>query len=147
MAKTCIKCGYTRRDTDRGPDYACPGCGVVYAKAEAAHAQAEAARARSAAFAAAQAEAASRAPRTPVPAAAVAGAPPAAEGRKATDAMLQQLLAAQAGERRKPSAFKGVALIALVAFSLGFASAAGLYSGAARMGKSACVNPAPGTAR
>lgn len=30
---TCPKCGYTRRNTETAPDYECPKCGVVYAKA------------------------------------------------------------------------------------------------------------------
>lgn len=36
MAKTCVKCGYERQPTDTAPDYECPKCGVIYAKAEAA---------------------------------------------------------------------------------------------------------------
>lgn len=36
MLKTCIKCGYVRQTTDPAPDYECPKCGVIYAKAEAA---------------------------------------------------------------------------------------------------------------
>jgi hypothetical protein len=35
MGKICVKCGHERRPEDRGPDYACPNCGVVYAFAEA----------------------------------------------------------------------------------------------------------------
>lgn len=35
MAKTCKKCGYSRKPGDRGADYACPQCGAVYAKVEA----------------------------------------------------------------------------------------------------------------
>ena len=35
MSKTCVKCGYIRQATDRAPDYECPKCGVIYAKAEA----------------------------------------------------------------------------------------------------------------
>lgn len=35
--KTCIKCNYQRQATDDNtPEWACPSCGVVYAKAEAA---------------------------------------------------------------------------------------------------------------
>lgn len=30
---TCTKCGYTRKPGDTAPDYECPKCGVVYAKA------------------------------------------------------------------------------------------------------------------
>lgn len=30
---TCPKCGYTRQAADTAPDYECPKCGVVYAKA------------------------------------------------------------------------------------------------------------------
>lgn len=29
---TCPKCSYTRKPTDTAPDYACPSCGIVYAK-------------------------------------------------------------------------------------------------------------------
>lgn len=36
MSKKCMKCGYVRQDSDSAPDYECPKCGVVYAKAEAA---------------------------------------------------------------------------------------------------------------
>jgi predicted RNA-binding Zn-ribbon protein involved in translation (DUF1610 family) len=35
--KTCLKCGYTRKNSDSAPDYECPHCGVVYAKFEARH--------------------------------------------------------------------------------------------------------------
>ncbi|MBK7331227.1 MAG: hypothetical protein IPI87_01980 [Betaproteobacteria bacterium] len=34
--KSCVKCGYVRQPADSAPDYECPRCGVVYAKAEAA---------------------------------------------------------------------------------------------------------------
>lgn len=33
--RKCLKCGHVRRLGDVGPDYACPGCGAVYAKLEA----------------------------------------------------------------------------------------------------------------
>jgi uncharacterized membrane protein/predicted RNA-binding Zn-ribbon protein involved in translation (DUF1610 family) len=33
---SCVKCGYVRQPADQAPDYECPRCGVVYAKAEAA---------------------------------------------------------------------------------------------------------------
>lgn len=36
MSTTCRKCGYTRKPNDDAPDYACPKCGAVYAKVEAA---------------------------------------------------------------------------------------------------------------
>ena len=36
MNKICLKCGYVRKDTDTAPEYECPKCGVVYAKAKAA---------------------------------------------------------------------------------------------------------------
>lgn len=36
MSKTCVKCSYVRQETDTVPDYECPHCGVIYAKAEAA---------------------------------------------------------------------------------------------------------------
>jgi len=36
MSKKCIKCGYERLPSDVAPDYECPKCGVIYAKAEAA---------------------------------------------------------------------------------------------------------------
>lgn len=35
-AKACLKCGHTRTAADPGPEYACPACGAVYAKVEAA---------------------------------------------------------------------------------------------------------------
>ena len=35
MSKTCVKCGYVRQAGDAAPDYECPKCGVIYAKAEA----------------------------------------------------------------------------------------------------------------
>ncbi len=35
MSKTCVKCGYVRQASDTAPDYECPKCGVIYAKAEA----------------------------------------------------------------------------------------------------------------
>ena len=31
----CPKCSYTRKPTDTTPDYACPSCGIVYAKYDA----------------------------------------------------------------------------------------------------------------
>lgn len=34
--KKCLKCGYLRKVSDDGPEYACPRCGAVYAKVEAA---------------------------------------------------------------------------------------------------------------
>ena len=35
--KKCQKCGYRREEADsNAPDYACPKCGAVYAKVEAA---------------------------------------------------------------------------------------------------------------
>lgn len=34
MGKKCIKCGYERQPSDTAPDYECPKCGIVYAKAE-----------------------------------------------------------------------------------------------------------------
>lgn len=36
MTKVCIKCHYVRVPTDTAPEYECPKCGVIYAKAEAA---------------------------------------------------------------------------------------------------------------
>ena len=33
---SCVKCGYVRQPADSAPDYECPRCGVVYAKAEVA---------------------------------------------------------------------------------------------------------------
>ena len=112
MAKTCIKCGYERRESDSAPDYECPACGVVYAKAEAAQPR--------------------RLPRAPdrMP------APRPAHASAQADAMLQQLFAAQRGATRMPSPYRGMALVGLVAFSVGFASAAGLYSAAEKMKKS-----------
>src|SRR5213596_207230 len=35
-SKACLKCGHTRTSSDSGPDYACPKCGAIYAKLEAA---------------------------------------------------------------------------------------------------------------
>lgn len=32
MTVQCPKCRYTRQPTDTAPDYACPSCGIVYAK-------------------------------------------------------------------------------------------------------------------
>lgn len=32
---TCPKCSYTRKPTDRAPDYECPSCGIVFAKYDA----------------------------------------------------------------------------------------------------------------
>jgi predicted nucleic acid-binding Zn-ribbon protein len=43
--RACLRCGHVRRAVDPGPDWACPACGVVYAKAEAAARQAAAAAA------------------------------------------------------------------------------------------------------
>lgn len=34
MHPTCKNCNYQRQDSDIAPDYECPQCGVVYAKAE-----------------------------------------------------------------------------------------------------------------
>ena len=34
MSKQCVKCGYVRQASDTAPDYECPKCGVIYAKAE-----------------------------------------------------------------------------------------------------------------
>ncbi len=42
--KSCVKCGYVRKPADLAPDYECPRCGVVYAKAEAARRAQERAR-------------------------------------------------------------------------------------------------------
>jgi uncharacterized membrane protein/predicted RNA-binding Zn-ribbon protein involved in translation (DUF1610 family) len=42
--KSCVKCGYVRQPADSAPDYECPRCGVVYAKAEAARRAQERAR-------------------------------------------------------------------------------------------------------
>jgi hypothetical protein len=36
MIKVCVKCKYVRQPSDTAPDYECPKCGVIYAKAEAA---------------------------------------------------------------------------------------------------------------
>jgi predicted RNA-binding Zn-ribbon protein involved in translation (DUF1610 family) len=36
MATICLKCDYERQPADSAPDYECPQCGVVYAKAKAA---------------------------------------------------------------------------------------------------------------
>jgi uncharacterized Zn finger protein (UPF0148 family) len=122
MAKTCVKCGYERRESDRGPDFACPACGVVYAKAEAAAAR--------------QAELKERVARAPV---AMAAPPPSGEA----EAMIRQVMAMQAGQKRGPSPYKGMALVALVAFAIGFASAAGLYSATQGMAKAqACKKAA-----
>lgn len=33
MVKQCVKCGYLRQKQDTAPEYECPRCGVVYAKA------------------------------------------------------------------------------------------------------------------
>lgn len=35
MSMTCPKCTYTRKPQDQAPEYECPKCGVIYAKAEA----------------------------------------------------------------------------------------------------------------
>jgi hypothetical protein len=35
MGKECLKCGYERTPADFSPEYECPQCGVIYAKAEA----------------------------------------------------------------------------------------------------------------
>lgn len=32
---TCPKCNYMRKPTDTAPDYECPSCGIIYAKAQA----------------------------------------------------------------------------------------------------------------
>lgn len=127
MAKTCIKCGYARRDTDAAPSYECPSCGVVYEKAEAAHAQQVIAHARTAALAVPLA--AERPPVKPPE------APPTAAANARAEALAQQLLLAQAGERRGKNPHRGMAIAVLVAFSVGFASAAMLYSGAAKLAK------------
>ena len=34
MHSTCKSCNYQRQDSDIAPDYECPKCGIVYAKAE-----------------------------------------------------------------------------------------------------------------
>ena len=72
-------------------------------------------------------------PMPPMPSVAAAGASPQAE------VMMQQLMAAQAGERRDTSAHRGMAIAVLVSFAVGFACAAGLYSGMQKMGKSAAA--------
>ncbi|HVZ43936.1 MAG TPA: hypothetical protein VHA82_09010 [Ramlibacter sp.] len=130
MARTCIRCGYTRSESDTGADYACPACGVVYAKAEAAHAQEVAlAQARARATAAAQAAAAKAAAST---------TSPGTSAHAQAEAMMQQLLLSREGEhRRKGGSQRGMALVALVAFSTGFAAAAGLYAGSAKLGSAA----------
>ena len=134
VAKSCIKCGYTRRESDVAPDYACPACGVVYAKAEEAHARDQAARARSAAAAAiAQVKAA---------AAAAPDSPPSGPAGSRADALIQQLALEQQGQRRAPSPYRGMAMVAVVAFAVGFASAAGMYSAAAKFGKASAAKPA-----
>lgn len=33
MATICPKCDYERKPTDTAPDYECPACGIIYAKA------------------------------------------------------------------------------------------------------------------
>ncbi len=35
MSKKCVKCGYVRQAAETAPEYECPKCGVIYAKAEA----------------------------------------------------------------------------------------------------------------
>lgn len=35
MTVQCPQCSYTRQPTDTAPDYACPSCGIVYAKFDA----------------------------------------------------------------------------------------------------------------
>ena len=129
VAKSCIKCGYTRRDSDVAPDYACPACGVVYAKAEEAHARDQAARARSAAAAAIAQVKAAAVPTASQPAAGTAGS--------RADALIQQLALEQQGQRRAPNPYRGMAMVAILAFAVGFASAAGMYSAAAKFGKAA----------
>lgn len=44
MAKTCLKCGYMRTDSDAAPQTECPQCGAIYAKVEQAAAQGKAIR-------------------------------------------------------------------------------------------------------
>jgi len=39
MAKTCLKCKYTRTDADTATEAECPQCGAIYAKVELAAAQ------------------------------------------------------------------------------------------------------------
>lgn len=41
MDKTCMKCGYVRRQDDEGPDHSCPKCGAVYAKVKIAQKRAD----------------------------------------------------------------------------------------------------------
>ena len=141
MAKTCIRCGYERRATDTGPDYACPACGVVYAKAEAAHAAAQALRPRSAPVTPTS---------TPNPArVAMPDAEPPAAATAANaraDALIRQMAAEGAAHRREPSAMRGMALVVLIAFSVGFASAAGMYSAAGKLRKPAPRAAAPDVA-
>ena len=36
-AVTCSACDYTRQESDRCPDWQCPGCGKAYAKVNAPH--------------------------------------------------------------------------------------------------------------
>ncbi len=36
MTTTCPQCHYTRQPSDTAPDYECPSCGIVYAKAKPA---------------------------------------------------------------------------------------------------------------
>ena len=36
MGKKCLKCGHERQASDMSPDYECPNCGAIYAKAESA---------------------------------------------------------------------------------------------------------------
>ena len=134
MAKACIKCGYTRRDSDVAPAYECPKCGVIYVKAEEAHARDEAARAlRAAAAASARARATTAVPASE---AATSTAGPRA------DALIQQLALEQQGSGRASSPYRGMAMVALIAFAVGFASAAGMYSAAAKFGKTAAAKAA-----
>lgn len=130
MSRTCIKCGHVRRDTDVAPPYACPACGVVYAKAEAAHAQQVVARARASALAQQTAAPATPRPSPPAPAAGTAASSRA-------DALIQQMLVEQTRQRRGPSPYRGMAIAVLVAFCAGFASAAMLWSGAAKLARHA----------
>ncbi|MBC5763092.1 hypothetical protein [Ramlibacter albus] len=141
MAKTCIRCGYERRATDTTPDYACPSCGVVYAKAEAAHAEQEAHRARIAAMAAIAA-AKSAGPGTPAETSA-SQAGSEIPGNARAEALIRQMAAQRAETSRAPAAYRGMALVALVAFSVGFASAAGMYSAAGKLRKPAASAAAP----
>lgn len=39
MGKACLKCDYERQRDDQAPEFACPACGAVYAKVEAARHQ------------------------------------------------------------------------------------------------------------